>query len=159
MLNCLGFTSPPMPVSPRTRLLGSLSLARVDAVLLRFGTPGPTVIEVEGPEKGLAARAAGSSYVVVCGGVSNLGKISLPPVVRSVVIARDADPAGSLADQALWCGACAVSARASRAPSPRGRMTSRRRMRRRSRILMTSSVTTPNSCPSCLTAPILSTGG
>ena len=72
--------------------------------LARLGEPGPYVIECEGLEKGLAARAAGAEYVVVCGGVSNLGKVPLPPVVQSVVIARDADPAGSLADQALWCG-------------------------------------------------------
>ena len=62
------------------------------------------MVETEGPEKGWAARAAGAEYVVVCGGVSNLGKVPLPPVVRSVVIARDADPPGSPADQALWRG-------------------------------------------------------
>jgi len=63
--------------------------------LVRFGTPGPNVVETEGVEKGLAARAAGSPYVVVTSGASNLGKVALPTVVRRVVIARDADPAGS----------------------------------------------------------------
>ena len=72
--------------------------------LVRFGSPGPKAVEAEGLEKGLAARAAGAEYVVVSGGVANLGKVPLPPIVRSVVIARDADPAGSPADQALWRG-------------------------------------------------------
>ena len=72
--------------------------------LVRFGSPGPKAIETEGLEKGLAARAAGAEYVVVAGGVANLGKIPLPPIVRAVVIARDADPAGSPADLALWRG-------------------------------------------------------
>ena len=73
--------------------------------LLRFGTPGPSAVEVEGLEKGLAARAAGAKYVVVVSGASNLGKVPLPPVTQSIVIARDADPPGSPADQALWRGA------------------------------------------------------
>ena len=72
--------------------------------MLRFGTPAPKAIEVEGLEKGLAARAAGAGYVVVSGGVANLGKAPLPPAVQSVVIARDDDPAGSPADKALWRG-------------------------------------------------------
>jgi Protein of unknown function (DUF3631) len=72
--------------------------------LCRFGTPGPNVVEAESVEKGLAARAAGAEYVVVVGGVSNIGRAPLPPVVQSVVIPRDNDPAGSLADQALWRG-------------------------------------------------------
>jgi Protein of unknown function (DUF3631) len=70
--------------------------------LCRLGTPGKKVIETEGLEKGLAARAAGADYVVVTGGVSNLGKAPLPTIVSEVVIARDADPAGSAADIALW---------------------------------------------------------
>ena len=73
--------------------------------LVRLGAPGPSFFEFEGLEKGLAARAAGVEYVVACGGVANIGKAPLPPVAQAVVIARDADPAGSLADQALWCGA------------------------------------------------------
>jgi Protein of unknown function (DUF3631) len=72
--------------------------------LVRFGSPGPKAVETEGLEKGLAARAAGTEYVVVAGGVANLGKASLPPIVSSVVVARDDDPAGSPADQALWRG-------------------------------------------------------
>jgi Protein of unknown function (DUF3631) len=72
--------------------------------LLRFGTPGPHAIETEGLEKGLAARASGVDYVVVTGGISNLARVSLPPVTQSVVIARDADPPGSSPDQALWRG-------------------------------------------------------
>jgi hypothetical protein len=72
--------------------------------LSRLGSPGPRVIEVEGVEKALAARAAGESFVVVAGGVSNLGKAPLPIVVRTDIIARDDDPPGSLADQALWRG-------------------------------------------------------
>ena len=72
--------------------------------LCRLGSPGPIAVEAEGLEKGLAARAAGAEYVVVTGGVSNLGRVSLPPLVRSIVIARDADSAGSPADQALWRG-------------------------------------------------------
>ena len=47
--------------------------------LYRLGSPGPNVVETEGLEKGLAARAAGAEYVIVAGGVSNLGKIPLPP--------------------------------------------------------------------------------
>ena len=72
--------------------------------LVRFGSPGPKAIETEGLEKGLAARAAGAEFVIVSGGVANLGKVPLPPSVRDVVIARDADSAGSEADQALWRG-------------------------------------------------------
>jgi hypothetical protein len=72
--------------------------------MLRFGTPGPKAIEVEGLEKGLAARAGGAEYVVVSGGAGNLGRAPLPPIVGNVVIARDDDPAGSEADQALWRG-------------------------------------------------------
>jgi hypothetical protein len=72
--------------------------------LCRLGMLGPVAVETEGLEKGLAARAAGADYVVVVGGASNLGKVPLPPVVQSVVIARDADPPGSPADQALWRG-------------------------------------------------------
>jgi Protein of unknown function (DUF3631) len=72
--------------------------------LCRLGSPGPNVVETEGLEKGLAARAAGAEHVVITGGISNLGKVPLPPVAQSVVIARDADPAGSPADQALWRG-------------------------------------------------------
>ena len=72
--------------------------------LCRLGSPGPNVVEAEGLEKGLAARAAGAEYVVITGGISNLGKIPLPPVTQSVVVARDADPPGSPADQALWRG-------------------------------------------------------
>jgi Protein of unknown function (DUF3631) len=72
--------------------------------LVRFGSPGPKAVEVEGLEKGLAARAAGAEYVVVAGGVTNLGKVPLSPIVHSVIIARDADPAGSTADLALWRG-------------------------------------------------------
>ena len=51
----------------------------------------------------MAARAAGAEYVVVSGGATNLGKVPLPTVVSSIVMARDADPAGSPADMALWC--------------------------------------------------------
>ena len=72
--------------------------------LVRFGTPGPQVVEVEGVEKALAARAAGEEYVVACGGVSNLGKCPLPPGAQSVIIARDDDPPGSQATQALYRG-------------------------------------------------------
>jgi Protein of unknown function (DUF3631) len=72
--------------------------------LVRFGSPGSKAVEAEGIEKGLAARAVEAGYVVVSGGVANLGKAPLPPIVSSVVIARDADPAGSPADQALWRG-------------------------------------------------------
>jgi len=73
--------------------------------LCRLGSPGSNVVETEGLEKGLAVRAGGAEYVVVTGSASTLGKIPLPPEVRSVVIARDADPAASPADQALWRGA------------------------------------------------------
>ena len=72
--------------------------------LYRLGSPTAKAIETEGIEKGLAARAAGAEYVIVSAGVANLGKVSLPTSVRDVVIARDADPAGSPADQALWRG-------------------------------------------------------
>jgi hypothetical protein len=70
--------------------------------LVRFGSPGSKAVEAEGIEKGLAARAAGAEYVIVSGGAANLGKVPLPTSVRNVVIARDADPSGSPADQALW---------------------------------------------------------
>jgi Protein of unknown function (DUF3631) len=72
--------------------------------LFRLGVPDPEAIECEGPEKGLAARAAGARYVVVTGGVSRLGKVPLPPQTTTVVIARDSDPPGSPPDQALWRG-------------------------------------------------------
>jgi hypothetical protein len=72
--------------------------------LFRLGSPGPRAIEVESVEKALAARAAGESFVVVAGGVSNFGKAPLPPIVTSVVIPRDDDPPGSPADQELWRG-------------------------------------------------------
>jgi hypothetical protein len=72
--------------------------------LFRLGSPGPKAIEVESVEKALAARAAGESFVVATGGVSNLGKAPLPIVVRTDVIARDDDPPGSPADQELWRG-------------------------------------------------------
>jgi hypothetical protein len=72
--------------------------------LLRFGTPGAKVVETEGLEKALAARAAGADYVVVSGGVGNLGKAPLPTIVSDVVIARDDDPPGSPADLSLWRG-------------------------------------------------------
>jgi Protein of unknown function (DUF3631) len=72
--------------------------------LVRFGMPGPRMIEVEGVEKALAARAAGEAFVVACGGVSNIGRAPLPPEVRADIIARDDDPPGSLADQELWRG-------------------------------------------------------
>jgi putative DNA primase/helicase len=72
--------------------------------LFRLGSPGPRVIEVESVEKALAARAAGESFVVAAGGVSNLGKAPLPVVVRTDIIARDDDPPGSPADQELWRG-------------------------------------------------------
>jgi Protein of unknown function (DUF3631) len=73
--------------------------------ILRFGTLGSHAVEVEGLEKGLAARASGAEYVVVTGGVFNFGKAPLPAVTQSVVIARDDDLAGSSPDQALWRGA------------------------------------------------------
>jgi hypothetical protein len=72
--------------------------------LCRLGSPGPRVVEAEGLEKGLAARAAGESYVVVHGG-SDWGRIHLPPCVQTSVFARDDDPPASLADCALWTGA------------------------------------------------------
>jgi hypothetical protein len=72
--------------------------------LFRLGAPGPKVVECEGPEKGLAARAAGAGYVVVTGGVSRIGKVPLPPQTTTVVVARDGDPLGSPPDQALWRG-------------------------------------------------------
>ena len=72
--------------------------------LLRMGIPSPHATETEGLEKGLAARASGAEYVVVTGGISNLGRAPLPPVTQSVVIARDADDPGSSPDQALWRG-------------------------------------------------------
>jgi hypothetical protein len=72
--------------------------------LVRFGSPAAKAIEAEGLEKGLAARASGAEYVVVSGGVANLGKTPLPPIVSHVVIARDDDPPGSPADLALWRG-------------------------------------------------------
>jgi hypothetical protein len=71
--------------------------------LCRLGMPGPTAVETEGLEKGLAARAAGAEYVVVTGGTT-IGKVSLPTAVKTVIVARDADPAGSPADVALWRG-------------------------------------------------------
>ena len=52
--------------------------------------------------EGTAARAAGAGYVIVTGGASNLGQAALPTLVRRVTIARDADPAGSESDKALW---------------------------------------------------------
>ena len=69
-------------------------------------------------------------------------------IVRSVVIARDADLLGSPADQALWCGVVRRLGQTSKSPLLRARMTSRRRKLRRSRISMTSGVTTLNLCPS-----------
>ena len=72
--------------------------------LLRLGKPGPTAVETEGLEKGLAALAAGAEYVVVTGGVSRFGLVELPTLVKRVVIARDDDPQGSAPDQALWGG-------------------------------------------------------
>jgi putative DNA primase/helicase len=72
--------------------------------LCRFGTPGPKAVETESVEKALAARAAGPEYVVVTGGVSNLGRAPLPTIVSDVVIARDDDPPGSPADLSLWRG-------------------------------------------------------
>jgi hypothetical protein len=72
--------------------------------LVRFGTPGPRVIEVEGVEKVLPARAVGEAFVVAAGGVSNIGRAPLPPEVRADIIARDDDPPGSPADQELWRG-------------------------------------------------------
>jgi hypothetical protein len=72
--------------------------------LVRFGTPGQRVVEVEGVEKVLSARAAGEAFVVAAGGVSNIGRAPLLPEVRVDIIARDADPPGSLADQELWRG-------------------------------------------------------
>ena len=72
--------------------------------LVRFGTPGPHAVEVEGVEKALAARAAGEECVVACGGVANIGKCQLPPGTQSVIIARDDDPPGSQATQALYRG-------------------------------------------------------
>ena len=73
--------------------------------LCRFGSPGPNVVETEGLEKGLAARAAGAEYVVVSRRRCPISARSrFRRSVRSVVIARDADPAGSPADQALWRG-------------------------------------------------------
>jgi hypothetical protein len=72
--------------------------------LVRFGTPGPQVVEVEGVEKALAARAVGEEYVVACGGVSNFGKCPLRPGTQSVIIGRDDDPPGSQATQAMYRG-------------------------------------------------------
>ena len=72
--------------------------------LYRLGALGPNFVETEGPEKGWAAIASGAEYVVVAGGVSNLGRAPLPPVARSGVLARDDDPPGSPADQALYRG-------------------------------------------------------
>ena len=70
--------------------------------LCQLGIPGPKAVEAEGLEKGLAARAVGAGYVVVSGGVANLGKAPLPAIVRDLIIGRDADPAGSQADIGLW---------------------------------------------------------
>ena len=72
--------------------------------LCRFGHAGPKAVETESVEKALAARAAGPEYVVVTGGVSNLGRAPLPTIVSDVVIARDDDPPGSPADLSLWRG-------------------------------------------------------
>jgi hypothetical protein len=70
--------------------------------LYRLGSPAVQAVETEGIEKGLAARAAGAEYVVVTGGAAYLGKVPLPSEVRAVIIARDADLAGSPADLSLW---------------------------------------------------------
>ena len=72
--------------------------------LLRLGKPSPAMVETEGFEKGLAALAGGAEYVVVTGGVSRFGLVEPPTLVKRVVIPRDDDPPGSLADQALWRG-------------------------------------------------------
>jgi hypothetical protein len=72
--------------------------------LFRLGKPGPRVIEAEGLEKALAARAVGEPYVVATGGVTLFGKAPHHPKVKQNVIARDADEPGSPADQGLWRG-------------------------------------------------------
>ena len=58
----------------------------------------------EGVEDGLSLVAAGAANVAAILGIGRLGKVRWPWGVRKLVIARDDDPPGSAADNALYRG-------------------------------------------------------
>jgi hypothetical protein len=67
---------------------------------IRLGHTSKKAYLIEGLEKGFAIRLGGAECVLVMGGVGR--RFELPAGFEEVVVARDADPSGSQADQALW---------------------------------------------------------
>jgi hypothetical protein len=67
---------------------------------IQFGVLGKKFCLVDGLEKGLAARLGGAEWVLVMGGGGR--HFELPPNTEEGVVARDADPPGSPADQSWW---------------------------------------------------------
>ena len=87
------------PVTPARRIYrGPADWGR--SAFIRSGTTSKKVYLVEGVEKALAARLGGAECVFVMGGCARRFELSVS--IEEVVEARDADPPGSPADQALW---------------------------------------------------------
>jgi hypothetical protein len=85
------------PVSTPRRALGELLGNGV-----RFGIADDIVVAGEGLETMLSLRQASSRLPVIAAlSASHLAAIALPPTVRRLYLARDADPAGRSAVEAL----------------------------------------------------------
>jgi hypothetical protein len=67
---------------------------------IQLGSRGKKIYLADGLEKGLADRLGGAECVLVMGGGGRHFELSAN--IEEVVEARDADPPGSPADQALW---------------------------------------------------------
>lgn len=76
-----------------------LSLGRVRGGAIRLTAPGPELIVTEGLEDGLTLQQALGIPVWVAAGAGMMPAMSLPVVVRDVLVGADADEAGALAAQ------------------------------------------------------------
>jgi hypothetical protein len=72
--------------------------------LVRFGKAGGRMVVCEGIEDALSARAGGTDYAVAIVGIAHLGRVALPADVARIVVVRDDDPVGSVAELSLWRG-------------------------------------------------------
>jgi phage/plasmid primase-like uncharacterized protein len=73
---------------------------------LSAARPGETVVLAEGIETGLSvAVACPELRVLATVSLGNMGKVELPPVISTVIIAADNDPPDSPADKALHAAA------------------------------------------------------
>ncbi len=78
-----------------------LSLGQIRGGALRLGPEARTVMLTEGVEDGLTlTRMHPGTTIWVALGAGNLPHVQLPPIVRHVVVAADADPPGLAAAEA-----------------------------------------------------------